>query len=300
VVSRASRSSERAGVVARWRRTRRCRPRRAHWGRRGREQLLIRSRLLRWLAVSVASRSPSGPGPNGATGPPAPGRPGAGCRPAAHLQRRSMSSRASWPATGAAHAAGRHRAPHRLGGRHPLGQLLQEARRGSSGPRNMSRIFHELLEGGSSSRRGPCSSIVLSASIAARSGICSVRRAEGLRHALEVGVGDLLAELFHELLEALPGFGDTKSWCWSPCTLPARSEGSRSSDIRRSSPRRMTSAGARRRSPWPPAPDGRWRPALVDNLSRAFAVRSISALGLPCFSSSRAACASARSSRACP
>ena len=28
-----------------------------------------------------------------------------------------------------------------------------------------------------------------------------------LRHALEVGLGDLLAELLHELLEALPGLG---------------------------------------------------------------------------------------------
>ena len=102
----------------------------------------------------------------------------------------------------------REGAPHRLGGRHLAGHLLEEVVEALGAGEEVAELVHELLEG----RIEVLAALALLEHLAQRvhggpgaGDLLGVRVAQQLRHPLEVGVGDLLADLLLQLLEGLAG-----------------------------------------------------------------------------------------------
>ena len=134
---------------------------------------------------------------------------------------------------------GRHRVHHRLHGRHALGHDLEQLVEGGGVLREEVAVaLHELLEG----RLGVLAGLlhgeqvveVVEHVLHALHGL-GAHLLHGPGHLVEVALRHLLAELVHQLVELLAASLEVNSYCWSSCTIPARSGGSMSSCRLRSS-----------------------------------------------------------------
>ncbi len=120
-------------------------------------------------------------------------------------------SRSSMSAWQLGPLAGGHRGEHRRGRRHALSELLQQLVEVLRLAREKvaERSMNCSKPGSSGSPAARCSIILLRASRASR--MCSRSSAPvadtALRHLVEVGLHDLLAQPLQQLLEALAGLG---------------------------------------------------------------------------------------------
>ena len=103
---------------------------------------------------------------------------------------------------------GGERPPHRLGGRHLSGHLLKEVVEALGPGEHVAELFHELLEG----RVKVLAALALLKHLAERvhrgagaGDLFGIGIVQELGHALEVGVGDLLADLLLECFECFSG-----------------------------------------------------------------------------------------------